>query len=64
MTLHELSEAFLAANKNRLSPNTLRAYGYDLGLLLRELPNIPAKEIIARASLRLVQPGLEHASTY
>jgi len=25
MTLHDLAEAFLVANKNRLSPNTLRA---------------------------------------
>ena len=45
MTLPELAEAFLAANKNRLSPNTLRAYGYDLGLLMRDLPNITAEEI-------------------
>ena len=45
MTLPELAEAFLAANKNRLSPNTLRAYGYDLGLLACELPDITAEEI-------------------
>lgn len=45
MTLPELAEAFLAANKNRLSPNTLRAYGYDLGLLARELPNALAEEV-------------------
>ena len=45
MMLPELAEAFLAANKNRLSPNTLRAYGYDLGLLMRDLPNITAEEI-------------------
>ena len=45
MTLPELAEAFLAANKNRLSPNTLRAYRYDLGLLTRELPDITAEEI-------------------
>jgi|GEM_PF-5973235 len=45
MTLHELSEAFLAANKNRLSPNTLRAYGYDLGLLIREFPDCMAEAI-------------------
>ncbi len=45
MTLNELAEAFLAANKNRLSPNTLRAYGYDLGLLYRELSDIAAGEI-------------------
>ena len=45
MTLNELAEAFLAANKNRLSPNTLRAYGYDLGLLARELPDITSEEV-------------------
>lgn len=45
MTIAELAEAFLAANKNRLSPNTLRAYGYDLGLLSRELPEIVAEEV-------------------
>ncbi len=45
MTLHELSEAFLAANKNRLSPNTLRAYGYDLGLLTRDFPDFMAEAI-------------------
>ena len=51
MTLHELSEAFLAANKNRLSPNTLRAYGYDLGLLTGEFPDFMA-EAITVAHLR------------
>jgi integrase/recombinase XerD len=45
MTLPELAEAFLTANKNRLSPNSLRAYGYDLGLLVRELPEAAAEEV-------------------
>lgn len=45
MTLNELAEAFLAANKNRLSPNTLRAYGYDLGLLTREFSDFVAEAI-------------------
>lgn len=45
MTLHALAEAFLVANKNRLSPNTFRAYGYDLGLLARELPDIAAEDV-------------------
>ena len=45
MTLNELAQAFLAANKSRLSRNTLRAYGYDLGLLARELPDITTEEI-------------------
>ena len=45
MTLNELAEAFLAANKNRFSPNTLRAYGYDLGLLIREFPDFMAEAI-------------------
>jgi site-specific recombinase XerD len=45
MTLAELAEAFLAANQNRLSSNTLRAYGYDLGLLARELPEIVAEQV-------------------
>ncbi len=45
MTIAELAEVFLAANKNRLSPNTLRAYGYDLGLLARELPEIVAEKV-------------------
>ncbi len=30
MSLNKLAEAFLAANKNRLSSNTLLAYSYDL----------------------------------
>ena len=45
MTLSELAGAFLTANKNRLSPNTLRAYGYDLGLLEREFPDVPTEEV-------------------
>ena len=51
MTLQELAEAFLAANQNRLRPNTHRAYGYDLGLLARELPDNSA-EVIMVAHLR------------
>ena len=45
MTLSELAGAFLTANKNRLSPNTLCAYGYDLGLLEREFPDVPTEEV-------------------
>jgi len=45
MTLNELAVAFLTAKKNRLSPNTLRAYSYDLGLLVRELPAAVAEEV-------------------
>ena len=51
MTLQELAEAFLAANQNRLRPNTHRAYGYDLGMLAREFPDVAA-EVITVAHLR------------
>ncbi|MCC6444122.1 MAG: tyrosine-type recombinase/integrase [Armatimonadetes bacterium] len=45
MTLQELAEDFLAANQHRLSSNTLRAYGYDLGLLEREFPDMRAEAV-------------------
>lgn len=59
MTLHELAEAFLAANQNRLSSNTLRAYGYDLGLLERELPDVPAEEVTVVHLRALLQATVE-----
>lgn len=41
----ELIEAFLTAKQHTFTPNTLRAYRYDLTTCARLLPNIPIREI-------------------
>src|SRR5438270_12027391 len=45
MDLIELIEAFLAAKYHALSPNTHRAYRYDLTMCARLLPTLPLREI-------------------
>ncbi len=45
MDLIELTEAFLAAKYHAFSPNTRRAYRYDLMACARLLPTIPLPEI-------------------
>jgi site-specific recombinase XerD len=45
MDLIELTEAFLAAKCHGFSPNTRRAYRYDLVACARLLPTIPLTEI-------------------
>ncbi len=45
MNLIELTEAFLAAKQHAFSPNTRRAYRYDLVACARLLPMIPLPEI-------------------
>jgi integrase/recombinase XerC len=52
MDLIELTEAFLAAKQHTFSPNTRRAYRYDLVACARLLPTIPLAEITV-AHLRL-----------
>jgi integrase/recombinase XerD len=41
----ELIEAFLTAKQHTFTPNTLRAYRYDLTTCAQLLPNIPIREI-------------------
>jgi hypothetical protein len=45
MDLIELIEAFLAAKYHALSPNTRRAYRYDLIACAQVLPTLPIREI-------------------
>lgn len=61
MTLHDLSEAFLAANQNRLRPNTRRAYGYDLGLFARAFPFQAAEETTVQHLRAFLQASADRA---
>lgn len=45
MLLEELAGAFLEANGNTFSANTLRAYRYDLNLFVRSFPELDASEV-------------------
>ena len=45
MDLIELIEAFLAAKYHALSPNTRRAYRYDLMACAQVLATLPIREI-------------------
>ncbi|WP_374713252.1 tyrosine-type recombinase/integrase [Symbiobacterium terraclitae] len=45
MLLAELAARFLAAHEHTYLPNTRRAYAYDLGLLARAFPDLPASDV-------------------